>query len=438
MWYYTEDKYFFHVPLTLNFKSPDRAMSINQHVQNVIRNNPEVNIIGLDRGERNLLYLTLINQKGEILKQKSFNVVEHTGSNGRCVKTDYHGKLKDREADRDRARKSWDSIGKIKDLKEGYLSAVIHEIVTLMLENNAIIVLEDLNFGFKRGRFCVERQVYQKFEKMLIDKLNYLSLKTRLITEPGGILKGYQLTEKFESFQKLGKQSGALFYVPAAYTSKIDPTTGFTNLFNLKKCTNARERKAFFEQFDAICYDATRKAFAFTFDYDKFKTSQTSYQTKWTVYSAEMRLTYNRAEQEHQVIHPTQMIKDALETLGYRIEDNLDVLRIVKEMGADVKTARFFSELFYAFERTLQMRNSDTTRDYIESPVENQEGVRFDTRNQTESSHLPCDADANGAYHIALKGLWMLKHLPEKEKTPLPKLEHAQWLEFMQRKAWLH
>lgn len=439
---YTEDKYFFHVPITINFKAPDRATSTNQRIQNAIRNNLDVNIIGLDRGERNLLYLTLINQKGEILKQKSFNIVEHVGSDGNVIQTNYHDKLQDRERDRDRARKSWDSIGKIKDLKEGYLSAVIHEIVTLMLENNAIIVLEDLNFGFKRGRFCVERQVYQKFEKMLIDKLNYLSLKTRALTEPGGILKGYQLTEKFESFQKLGKQSGILFYVPAAYTSKIDPTTGFTNLFNLKKCTNASERKAFFEKFGAICYDEKHKAFAFTFDYDKFKTSQTDFQKKWTVYSAETRLTYCREKNgdvTEVIIHPTTIILDAVKMLGVEVKDGLNLLEIIKQTPADAKHAKFYGDLFYAFERTLQMRNSSskTGEDYIESPVENTNGTRFDSRHYGEDSNLPCDADANGAYHIALKGLWMLKHLPSKEKTPLPKLEHAAWFEFVQSKAWL-
>jgi CRISPR-associated protein Cpf1 len=51
----------------------------------------------------------------------------------------------------------------------------------MIIEYNAIVVLEDLNFGFKRGRFKVEKQVYQKFEKMLIEKLNYLAFKDRIV-----------------------------------------------------------------------------------------------------------------------------------------------------------------------------------------------------------------------------------------------------------------
>ena len=48
----------------------------------------------------------------------------------------------------------------------------------MVIDYNAIIVMEDLNKGFKRGRFKVERQVYQKFENMLISKLNYLVFKS--------------------------------------------------------------------------------------------------------------------------------------------------------------------------------------------------------------------------------------------------------------------
>ena len=43
-----------------------------------------------------------------------------------------------------------------------------------MVEYNAVLVLEDLNFRFKEKRMKFEKSVYQKFEKMLIDKLNFL------------------------------------------------------------------------------------------------------------------------------------------------------------------------------------------------------------------------------------------------------------------------
>jgi CRISPR-associated protein Cpf1 len=45
------------------------------------------------------------------------------------------------------------------------------------LKYNAIIVLEDLNGGFKRGRQKIEKSVYQKLELALAKKLGYLVLK---------------------------------------------------------------------------------------------------------------------------------------------------------------------------------------------------------------------------------------------------------------------
>ena len=56
----------------------------------------------------------------------------------------------------------------------------------------------------------MEKQVYQKFEKMLIDKLNYLVDKNKS-NELGGLLNAFQLANKFESFQKMGKQNGFIF-----------------------------------------------------------------------------------------------------------------------------------------------------------------------------------------------------------------------------------
>ena len=46
-------------------------------------------------------------------------------------------------------------------------------------------------------------------------------------------------------------------------------------------------------------------------------------------------------------------------------------------------------------------------------------------------SKLPVDADANGAYHIALKGLYLLRN-PETKK-----IENEKWLQFMVEKPYL-
>mgnify|MGYP002513770834 CR=1 FL=1 len=178
-------------------------------------------------------------------------------------------------------------------MKEGYLSQVVHKICQLIIEYNAIVVLEDLNMGFKRGRQKVELAVYQKFEKMLIDKLNYLVDKNKHPYEMGGLLKALQLTNKFISFTKLGKQSGILFYTQAWNTSKIDPVTGFVNLFDTRYET-IDKAKQFFSRFDDIRFNNKKNWFEFDFDYNNFTNKAKGSITKWTICSVGDRIKSHR------------------------------------------------------------------------------------------------------------------------------------------------
>ena len=288
---YTEDKYFLHLPITINYGVDDE--NINAKMIEYIAKHNNMNVIGIDRGERNLIYISVINNKGNIIEQKSFNLVNNY---------DYKNKLKNMEKTRDNARKNWQEIGKIKDVKNGYLSGVISKIARMVVDYNAIIVMEDLNRGFKRGRFKVERQVYQKFENMLISKLNYLVFKEKKADENGGILKGYQLTYLPKSALQIGKQCGCIFYVPAAYTSKIDPATGFINIFDFKKYSGSainakvKDKKEFLMSMNSIRYVnegsaeyekiGHRQLFAFSFDYNNFKTYNVSIPVnEWTTYT---------------------------------------------------------------------------------------------------------------------------------------------------------
>lgn len=427
--YTKKHHYQFHIPIVINANATGKV-KLNDKVKEYIQSNPDINIIGIDRGERHLIYLTLINQRGEILKQKTFNIVGNYN---------YQEKLKQREKERDEARKSWQSIGKIKDLKEGFLSAVVHEIATLMVKHNAIVVLEDLNRGFKKGRFKVERQVYQKFEKMLIDKLNYLSFKDRAIDQDGGILRGFQLTAETKNYTDIGRQTGFLFYIPAAYTSKIDPVTGFVNLFNLNDITNTEKRKAFFMNMKRI--EMRNGNVEFEFDYRKFKTYQTDFQNEWTVNTAGKRIVFDAEKRQSKDIYPTQEIVRAFDNKGIKLKNGMDLKAIIAGIEeTDVKNASFFSSLFYAFKTTLQMRNSNasTEEDYIMSPVA-KNGYQFCTNEVDKEedaegyciAKLPVDADANGAYHIALKGLYLIKNSQTK------KIENEKWFKFMVEKPYL-
>ena len=454
--HYTEPKYLFHVPLTINFKAAGNSFSINENVRRFLKNNPDVNIIGLDRGERHLIYLSLINQKGEILKQFTFNEVERN-KNGQTVKVNYHEKLDQREKERDAARKSWQEIGKIAELKEGYLSAVIHQLTKLMVEYNAIVVMEDLNFGFKRGRFHVEKQVYQKFEHMLIDKLNYLVFKDRGLNEAGGVLNGYQLAGQFVSFNELYryKQSGMLFYVPAGYTSKIDPKTGFVSMMNFKDLTNVHKKRDFFSKFDDIYFDQQSNSFVFTFDYKKFdgKAKEEMKQTEWSVYSREKRIVYFSKTKSYEDVFPTEKLQNLFESAGIEYKSGNNIQDSIMAIGADLKEgakpskeiADFWDGLLSIFKLILQMRNSNarTGEDYIISPVMADDGTFFDSREEfkkREAAKLPVDADANGAYHIALKGLSLINKINLSKDDELKKFDmkisNADWFKFAQEKDY--
>ncbi len=448
---FTVDKFQFHVPITMNYKARGTDF-INNDVLDYLKNNPDVNIIGIDRGERHLIYITVIDQQGNIKIDEDGNPMQYSlndivskykGANGKMVEklTPYHTLLHNKEKERDEARKNWGTIETIKELKEGYISQVVHIITKLMVQHNAIVVMEDLNFGFKRGRFKVEKQVYQKLEKMLIDKLNYLVLKDKLPSQPAGIYKALQLTNKFKSFKDLGKQSGFLFYVPAWNTSKIDPTTGFVNLF-YTKYESVPKAHTFFSQFDSIRYNTAEKHFEFTFDYINFTKRAEGTRTQWSICTQGDRiLTFRNPKQNNQwdnkKVNLTQQFEDFFGSNAITYGDGNDL----KNQILSKNEKAFFEKLLHLFKLTLQMRNSITNStnpedDYLISPVKNNTGEFYDSRKAPAA--LPQDADANGAYHIAKKGLWALQtinqHNDEWKKIKLA-ISNKDWLNFVQSNA---
>lgn len=431
---YTIDKFIFHVPVTMNFKSTGTE-NINLPVREYLQTSNDTHIIGIDRGERHLLYLVVIDPQGNIVEQYTLNdiVNEH---NGNTYRTNYHDLLNAREAERLKARQSWQTIENIKELKEGYLSQVIHKITQLMIKYHAIVVLEDLNKGFMRGRQKVEKQVYQKFEKMLIDKLNYLVDKKADIESTGGLLNAYQLTSKFESFQKLGKQSGFLFYIPAWNTSKIDPVTGFVNLLDTRY-HNVDKSKAFFAKFDSIRYNKEKGWFEFALDYDNFGNKAEGTRTKWTLCTQGKRIkTFRNAEKNPKWNNPK--IDLTIEFKQLFAHYDIDINGNLKDAISNQTEKTFFVELMRLLKLTLQMRNSITGEetDYLVSPVADENGNFYDSC--TCDASLPQNADANGAFNIARKGLMLIEQI--KAIDDLSKLKfdisNKSWLNFAQQKPY--
>lgn len=433
---FTKRQFSLHLPITINFKAHGQEF-LNYDVRKAVKYKDDNYVIGIDRGERNLIYISVINSNGEIVEQMSLN--EIISDNGH--KVDYQKLLDTKEKERDKARKNWTSVENIKELKEGYISQVVHKICELVIKYDAVIAMEDLNFGFKRGRFPVEKQVYQKFENMLISKLNLLIDKKAEPTEDGGLLRAYQLTNKFDGVNK-AKQNGIIFYVPAWDTSKIDPATGFVNLLKPKCNTSVPEAKKLFETINDIKYNANTDMFEFYIDYSKFPRCNSDFKKSWTVCTNSSRiLTFRNKEKNNKWDNKQIVLTDEFKSLFN--EFGIDYKGNLKDSILSISNADFYRRLIKLLSLTLQMRNSITGStlpedDYLISPVANKSGEFYDSRNyKGTNAALPCDADANGAYNIARKALWAINVLKDTPDDMLNKaklsITNAEWLEYTQK-----
>ena len=435
---YTVDKFQFHVPITMNFKS-EKMFNINQVVNKYLKYNDDINVIGIDRGERNLLYVCVIDKNEKIVYQKSLNEIVNEYKSIK-YSTNYHALLNKKEKEREIAREDWKNIENIKELKEGYMSQVIHILVELMRKYNAIIVIEDLNKGFKNSRIKVEKQVYQKFEKMFIDKLNYLVFKDEPKESEGGVLNAYQLTNKFETFNKIGKQSGVLYYIPAWCTSKIDPTTGFINRFYIKY-ENLDKSKEFINKIDDISYNSSENLFEFDIDYSKFTDRLNETRNKWTLYTNGERI-YTYRNDKGEWIDKKIQLTNGFKKLFEKYSINLDNIKNEILEKANIEFFKGNNEtlgFIQLFKLMVQMRNSLTGKeeDNLISPVKNSNGKFFNTNEQIEG--LPKDADANGAYNIARKGLMLIEQMRNTEDDKLNKIKYniteKEWLDYVQNRG---
>ena len=431
---YTVDQYEIHIPVTLN-RTAGGVQKLNESVRMALKMDANPYIVGIDRGERNLLYICVIDGKGNIVEQYSLNEIVNEYK-GVQIRTNYHELLANKEEERLKARQEWTSIENIKELKEGYISQVINKICELVFKYDAVIAMEDLNSGFKNSRVKVEKQVYQKFEKALIDKFNYMSNKHIEIGENGSVTRGYQIANPFKSFNSMGTQNGFIFYIPAWLTSKIDPVTGFVDLLK-PKYTSINDSKTFIQLFDAIKYSKSEDMFEFHIDYSKFPRTDASYKKKWIVYSNGKRIkTYRNPEKNNEYDNEEICLTDEFKSLlaKYGIAYDKDDLR---EAICELNVKEFYENFLGLLRLTLQLRNSVTGRtdiDYLISPVRDKNGVFYCSDDCAEN--LPQNADANGAYNIARKVLWAIEKFKEADPNELGKVKIAisnkEWLEFAQ------
>lgn len=493
---YTEKHYFLHLSAVVNYGKPkpptgDKLSAFiggyNKETRKKISKYAKlgnINVIGLDRGEKHLVYYSVINQAGEIINQGSLNEIE-SEINGKKVKINYYEKLVAREKERLESRQSWNQVGKIKDLKKGYISQVVRKIADLAIEHNAIIVMEDLNMRFKQIRGGIERSVYQQLEKQLIDKFGYLVFKDRDIQEFGGVLNGYQLSAPFDTFEKMGKQTGIIFYTQADYTSVTDPLTGFRKNIYISNSASQKTIVEAIDNFQAIGWDEKEQSYFLTYNPIKFvddKYKKNTLDKEYTVYAKAPRIRREKDEKGYWQYQPIDVNKKFKELFEIWDINSLDgnikkQIQLMEQKGLlkgekifDGKSRSFYHSFVYLFNIILQLRNSYSEQwvtgevngemivkrvgenvDFIASPVKpffstqsvNAKGIELSQSNfdsfekkiigkEKERIIKEFNGDANGAYNIARKGIMLLKAIQEKPENPDLYISKFEWDKFSQ------
>lgn len=471
---FTEEsgKFSFHCPITLNYKSkaysdPKYAFpEINRSVNEQFKKYPNIYFLGIDRGEKHLAYYSLVDISGRIAHQGTLNVpfVDKNGKprtvkakkrsldkDGREQETevecrDYNDLLDARAGDRDYARKNWQTIGTIKELKGGYISQVVHKIAMLATEKPTFIVLEDLNVGFMRGRQKIEKSVYQKFELALAKKFNFLVDKSKdgKYDETGSVFKALQLTPPVNNYGDIEKrkQAGVVLYVRPDYTSQTDPTTGWRKIIYLKKAKDDVVKQQIADYFSDIGFDGKDYFFVCKKDENTDK--------EWTLYSGKNGEGLDRYHKERGIDKGEwkAVKKDIVEMLnGIFPEGIFDKTRSLYAQIVDegiepqkidaLHTA--WESLRFTIHLIQQIRNTgkpDDRRnaDFILSPVRDENGNHFDSRTywdkeqRGEFAELPSSGDANGAYNIARKGIILNEHIRHDLKPYIRDEEWDAWL----------
>ena len=438
---FTSDMFQFHLSLKANYTCGNaNEMMLNQKVINAIRSGEIKHIIGIDRGERHLLYVTVIDLKGHLVDKFSMNIIESEKIiDGEAVKTDYKSLLDSKMNLRTEQKKTWRRQENIKNLKEGYLSQVVHRLTKMIVDDyKAIIILENLSKGFIQTQ--IESSVYSKFEEMLITKLNLYIDKQKDKNIPGGLYHPLQLTSPYKSRANANLQNGVVFYIPAWNTSKIDPVTGFVNFIHLKY-ESIQAAKKIIGKFQDIRYNQEKDYFEFCIkDYTSFNPKARISRQEWIVCSKGSRIRNyrnpdNNKEWESEEIDLTKEFKELFDEYGIKYHSNLLASILIQEKknffyNEDVRKRSFFPLLKLMF----QLRNSfiKSDIDYILSPVADKNGVFYDSR--TCASHLPNNADANGAFNIARKGLMLVERIlstPQDKKLSFT-ISNEEWLHYAQ------
>lgn len=425
--FYFESKYFFHCPIRMNYNSKQykdsemkyARLEVNSKINNALKQNKNLQFIGIDRGEKHLIYKCILNKDEKIIKCEHHDVI-----NG----TNYVKKLEEKADERLKSRQNWQTIGNIRNLKDGYISHAVHYLVNDAIKDDndeinphSYIVLEDLSTEMKRGRQKIEKQVYQKLETALAKKFNFIVDKDSVENEGGSITNALQLTPPLKNYQNIEavKQFGIMLYTRANYTSITDPSTGWRKTIYLYNGSEDKIKEQILNELTDFGYDGKD----YYFDYTEKNANHA-----WRLYSGKDGVALPRFRNKKQQKEDYNVWIPEFQNVVSILDDvfrNFDKTKSFKEQiekGTELSKVKERNEtawqsLRFAIDLIQQIRNSgikdSKDENFLYSPVRNNNGEHFDTRNWENNGELKLikDADANGAYNIARKGIIMGWHI---------------------------
>ena len=286
------------------------------------------NVLSVIRSRNDLVYVSVVDQNNNVLEERSLNVIDGVDFAGR-IREAAQIKQKDKA-------ENWKYDRKIKDLKTGFISKAISEIVSLAVKYEAVICIEYLSQNFKDKYSALDDTVYKSFETALVSRLSDLWFKNIDEGKAGSMSNPLQLaTNNGNSFQ-----DGILFYTGQKYIKKTDPETGYTDLFDTRFVTTITNKKSFFSKFSSIRYNAETKKIDMEFDYGNFRTFALTSKTKWKISIGGEGTIYQR-EQKCNVYEPqvSKILVLAMEQSGVALTSDLSDLARNGELPNNVTNA---------------------------------------------------------------------------------------------------
>lgn len=374
---HTQDKLILNLPMTFN-AHVEKPMfkELNEKVNTMVANHEFDHIISVTRSFRNLLYYRVTDFDGVLVEQGSLNVIDGT---------DYYEKINSIANERLKQQKNWTNKEPIKNVKDGYVSLVVHKLAMMALKYNAIIIVDRYSSMEKNRSFALEKTLFKSFEEKLISKLSYLVLKDAALDEAGSALHPYQLAQPVDFLERT-LQSGIIYFVNAGGTGNTDPETGYVSRLYFKY-KNKEAAAAEVNKFNFIMYNEKLDAFQFNCNYSKFGI-ETEDDEAWALYIHGKRHWLNNtattSKERHKKIDIRLRLENLFAKYGIELEPGKEYPMTVITDNENVD-AGFYKDLFFILNLGFKFRFVDYLgeQDYAVSPVE-KNGAFFHTEKGTE------------------------------------------------------